>query len=110
MSEDIVSPDRKYKVSFSSYEVRMSHWIDQPYLIRVSDGVCLFAIDADGWSAWAVRWLDDSTVELLMRKYPGQIECTIELNTDTNQAQAVSQTASVAGSFSAVKEWVLELN
>lgn len=110
MSEDIVSPDHKYKVSFSSYEVRMSHLIDQPYLIRVSDDVCLFALDADGWSAWTVRWLDDSTVELLMRKYPGQIECTIELNTNTNHALAVSRTASIVGSFSAVKDWVLELN
>lgn len=109
MSEDIVSPEGQYKVSFSSYEVRMSHWIDQPYLIRVSDNVRLFALDADGWSAWTVRWLDDSTVELLMRKYPGQVECTVELNAGTNQAQAVSRTASVAGTFSAVKDWVLEL-
>ncbi len=109
MSEDIVSPNRQYKVSFSSYEVRMSHWIDQPYLIRVNDGACLFTINADGWSAWAVRWLDESTVELSMRKYPGQIGCIIELNIDTHQAQAVRRSASVAGTFSAVKDWVLEL-
>ncbi len=109
MSEDVVSPNGQYNVSFSSYEVSMSHWIDQPYLIRVADDVCLFMLNADSWSAWTVRWLDNSTVELFMRKYPGQLGCTIELNTDTQQAQAVSRTASVAGTFSAVKDWVLEL-
>ena len=87
----------------------MSHWIDQPYLFRVRDDVCLFDLTDDGWSAWTVRWLDDSTVELFMRKYPGQIECTLILNTSMNQAQAVSRNASVAGTFSAVKDWVLEL-
>ena len=87
----------------------MSHWINQPSLIRIQDNVCLFALNKDDWSAWEVRWLDDSTVLLVMRKYPGQIDCTIELNIDPQQAQAISRTASVAGTFSAVKDWVLEL-
>ena len=110
MNDDIFSPNHTYKVSFQSYEVRMSHWIDQPSLIRVCDSVCLFSLNADGWSAWETNWLDDSTVALVMRKYPGLIDCTIKLNVDTNEGQAISRRASVAGSFSAVKEWVLSLN
>lgn len=109
MSEDILSPNHQYKVSFSSYEVRMSHWIDQPYLIRLSDNVCLFTLNADAWSAWAVRWIDDSTVELSVWKYPGQTECTVELNVLTNQAKAVSGTNSVTGIMSTVTTWILNL-
>ncbi|MPR37224.1 hypothetical protein [Salmonirosea aquatica] len=109
MSEDIFSSNRQYKVSFDSYEMRMSHWIDQPSLIRESDSACLFSINTDDWSAWEVSWLDESTVTLVMRKYPGLIDCTIELNIATNEGQAISRRASVVGSFSSVKEWVLGL-
>lgn len=109
MSDDIFSPNGQYKVRFDSYEVRMSHWIDQPSLIRVQDNVCLFALNKDDWSAWEVRWLDNSTVLLVIRKYPGLIDCTIELNVVTNEGQAVSRRDSVAGSFSAVEDWVLGL-
>lgn len=110
MSDDIFSPNRQFKISFDSYEMRMSHWIDQPLLIRVRDNVCLFALNADGWSAWETNWLNDSTVTLVMRKYPGLIGCTVELNVCTNEASAFTRTASVAGDFSAVKDWVLRLN
>ncbi|WP_020607332.1 hypothetical protein [Spirosoma spitsbergense] len=109
MSNAVFSPNRQYKLRFDSYEMRMSHWIDQPSLIRVQDDVCLFALNQDDWSAWEVRWLSDSTILLVMRKYPGLIDCTIELNVGTNEGQAVSRRASVAGSFSAVKSWVLGL-
>lgn len=109
MSEDIFSPNRRYKVSFSSYEVRMSHWIDQPYLIRVSDNACLFRLNEDGWSAWAVRWLDNSTAALDLRKYPGLVTCRVTLNASTNQADAISGVSSVAGTFLAVSEWILGL-
>lgn len=109
MPDDVFSPNRQYKISFDSYEMRMSHWIDQPSLIRVYDNVCLFLLDKDDWSAWEVCWADDSTISLIMRKYPGLISCTIELNVDTNEGQAISRRASVAGSFSAVKDWILSL-
>jgi hypothetical protein len=109
MNEDIYSPDRQFKVSFTSYEMRMSHWVDQPCLTRVADDTCLFTIDTDNWSARSGRWLDDVTVELVILKYPGLIGCTIELNAHTQQGQATSPTASVAGTFSAVKDWVLAL-
>ena len=109
MLEDRFSPNQDYKVSFSSYEVRMSHWIDQPYLIRVRDRACLFALNEDGWSAWAVRWLEASTVELELRKYPGLLACRVVLNASTNQAEAVSGNRSVAGAISAVIEWIYGL-
>lgn len=109
MSEDIFSPNGQYKVSFSSYEIRMSHWIDQPFLIRVSDNVCLFTLNTDVWSAWKVNWLDESTVELFVRKYPGQIACTVMLNVSTNQAKAMSQSDTFSSTFPAVRDWILKL-
>lgn len=87
----------------------MSHWIDQPYLIRVSDNGCLFDLNEDVWSAWAVRWLDSSTVEWDLRKYPGLLACTVRLNASTNQANATSGVSSVAGTFPAVNGWILGL-
>ena len=110
MPADVFSPNRKFKIRFDSYEMRMSHSIDQPSLIRVCDNVCLFALDMDDWSAWEVRWMDDSTVSLLMRKYPGLIGCTIELNVNTNEANAFGHSTSVAGDISDVKKWVMSLS
>lgn len=87
----------------------MSHWIDQPYLIRVSDNACLFKINVDVWSGSEVHWLDDSTVELYMRKYPGLVACTLTLNALTNHASAVNKTGSFAGPISEVNHWLLNL-
>ena len=109
MKEAVFSPDLQHKVSFGSYEISMSHWIDQPYLIRISDDACLFDLSEEAWSASTVRWFNDSTVELYLRKYPGLIDCTLVLNILTNQAEVVSRTNSVAGTFSAVNEWILNL-
>ncbi len=82
----------------------------QPHLIRLRDNSCLFALNEDIWSAWAVRWLDASAVELNLRKYPGLLACTVVLNASTNQAEAVSGNSSVAGAVSAVTEWIYGLN
>lgn len=110
MPNPVFSPNGQYKICFDSYEMRMSHWVDQPSLLRVNDSFCLFSINTGDWSAWEVSWLDNSTVAMVMRKYPGLIDCTLELNVDTNEANAASRRASVAGSFLAVRDWVLGLN
>ncbi|CAN5628572.1 hypothetical protein BH09BAC4_BH09BAC4_23380 [soil metagenome] len=110
MSGDVFSPDGRYKVSFRSYEMRMSHSIDQPYLIQVSDNICLFDLKETVWSASAVRWLAGSIVVFDLRKYPGLVACTLTLDVETQRAQAISRTASVAGTFLVVKGWVMELS
>ena len=85
------------------------YWIEQPFLMRVCDDVCLFTLNFDDWSAWETRWLDNATVTLVMRKYPGLIDCTVELNVTTNEGWAANHRASVAGSFLAVKDWIRSL-
>lgn len=57
MLESIFSHDQTYKVEFGSYEVRMSHWIDKPYLVRVGDDQVVFSLEGDPWSASDVRWI-----------------------------------------------------
>ncbi|WP_232074065.1 hypothetical protein [Spirosoma aureum] len=88
MLEELFSPQKTFKVAIGSYEVKMSHWVDQPYLIRVSDDVELFNLNGDPWSASDVTWLDDSTVEMHLRRYPGHIFCSVQLNALTDQGWA----------------------
>jgi|ERR687886_1530722 hypothetical protein len=109
MFDEIVSPDHTHKVAFSTYEVRMSHWIDQPYLIRVSDGACLFALQSDPWSASDVKWLDETTVEMYLRKYPGRISCTVRLEVSDDWGTARGQTGSFSGTLTQVSNWILQL-
>ncbi|GAB3551863.1 hypothetical protein GCM10027577_32990 [Spirosoma fluminis] len=109
MLDEIVSPDRTYKVVLSRYEVRMSHWIDQPYLMRVGDGACLFALDGAPWSASDVNWLDETTVRMNLRKYPGRIACTVRLETSDDWGAAQTPGDSFSGSLAQVSNWVLNL-
>jgi hypothetical protein len=107
--EELFSPQKTFKVAIGSYEMKMSHWVDQPYLIRVSDDAELFNLTGDPWSASDVNWLDDSTVEMYVRRYPGHIFCTIQLNALTDQGWAKSPSSSFAGSLSQIRNWVMKL-
>ncbi len=71
MNEDHFSPDGQYNLLLGMYEMRMSHWVQNPGLYDVKSGAVLF--DAPSlWSAEAVEWSPDSTsVYLNMRLYPG---------------------------------------
>jgi hypothetical protein len=109
MIDDIVSPDQSYKVAFSCYEVRMSHWIEQPNLIRVSDNQVLFTLNGDSWSAFNVQWLDDATVQMIVAKYPGRISCQLQLNASTNQGTVTNAFNSFTGTLREVSNWVLSL-
>lgn len=109
MPLDTYSPDGLHKVIFESYEMKMSHEVHQPRLIRNIDDTCLFSLNFDDWSAWEVWWLDDSTVWWYMRRYPGLVSCTVELNVKTFHAQGDTPISSVKGTFQEVKAWVRAL-
>lgn len=64
------SPAGTYVFSVYSTEVRMSHWIDTPTLLRAATGEVIFEFSSS-WSLDAARWQDETTVELRLRKYPG---------------------------------------
>lgn len=72
MPEPVFSPNGKYKVVFSSMEMRMSHWVDSPMIIEVATNTLLYTPSNNLWSADTVKWSDDSRyVVMSMREYPG---------------------------------------
>ncbi|GAB4025474.1 hypothetical protein [Spirosoma gilvum] len=103
--EEVFSPDQRYKVSFASNEIRMSHWIDQPYLIRVSDDVTLFKLDYL-WSGDDVKWLDSSTVTMHLRLYPGLLSCEVTLDIEKNQGWVKGQAGAMMGTLEEVQRWI----
>lgn len=73
MPEPVYSPDGRYKVMFSSMEMRMSHWIDSPVLIEVATNETLFTLGNPMLSADTVTWSPDSRfVTMQIREYPGR--------------------------------------
>lgn len=109
MEEAIISPDQAYIVEFSVYEMRMSHWIEKPYLVQASDNEVLFSLEGDPWSASDVRWIDNTTVEMYLRKYPGRVSCTVRLTPAANYGLAVSEQQLFSGTLSEVSRWILNL-
>ncbi|UFH57544.1 hypothetical protein [Spirosoma sp. KNUC1025] len=109
MIDDIFSPGHAYKITFSCYEVRMSHWIEQPHLIRVGDDATLFSLNGDAWSTFTVNWLDDQTVAMRVAKYPGRVSCALVLNAATDQGTATNPFRSFSGTLREVSDWVLNL-
>ncbi|MVM30519.1 hypothetical protein GO755_10785 [Spirosoma sp. HMF4905] len=103
--EELFSPDKQYKVSFGSMEIRMSHWVDQPYLVRISDNKTLFGLE-HLWSADDVRWLDESTVTMNLRLYPGLLGCAVTLNVALNQGEVSGQAGNFTGTLPEVVAWI----
>ncbi len=72
MAQPVFSPDGKYKVVFSSFEMRMSHWVDNPILIEVATNEELYSLGGM-FSADSVKWSEDSRyVTMSIREYPGR--------------------------------------
>ena len=65
------SPRDRYIITVDSWEARMSLWIDSPTLADRRTGDKVLSFEDPNWSLDAARWLDDSTVVLTLRKYPG---------------------------------------
>lgn len=68
---DARSPQRTYAVTVSSWEARMSLWIDTPTITHVESGEIVLRFSDRHWSLDDATWLDDRTVQLTVRKYPG---------------------------------------
>lgn len=68
---DARSPDGTFTVTVSPWEARMSLWIDSPTITRVASGEMVLQFSDRHWSLDDATWLDDRTVQLTVRKYPG---------------------------------------
>ena len=49
----------------------MSHWIESPWITDLQENKQVLSFSSSNWSLDQSRWLDATTVELVMRKYPG---------------------------------------
>lgn len=66
------SPDGRFVVVTVAYEMRMSHWVEAPYLYRTGEEDPLLNVSVNDWSADTIEWAEDSrSVTLSVRRYPG---------------------------------------
>jgi hypothetical protein len=71
VANDTPSPDGRFHIWISSSEVRMSHWVERPTLTDTQTRQNILYFQDSNWSLDQAVWLDDHTVQLVMRKYPG---------------------------------------
>lgn len=110
MNQPSLSPDLRYELRFSSFEVRMSHWIEQPYLVRLSDQRSLFTLH-DLWSLDEARWSSPVTLTMQLRLYPGLLSCVLTLDVEANQGLAQASDGRVySGTLVHVAGWVNALD
>ncbi|SEJ01256.1 hypothetical protein SAMN05216327_105271 [Dyadobacter sp. SG02] len=98
MIDEVPSPKNTYTVRFGAYEVRMSHWITEPGIYRVSNNQLLFDMPST-WSCDEAKWIDDTTVELKTRLYPGREYCDLRLDMKAETGTAVRGTYPFANSM-----------
>jgi hypothetical protein len=87
------SPDGCYYFRIYPWEARMSLWIECPDLIEAGSGQSLFRFGDSNWSLDHAEWLDYTTAELKLRKYPGNHSPS----SLTATIDCVQQTASLMG-------------
>lgn len=65
------SPDGHYCVEVTPWEARHSLWAYPPRIVDTRQGICIFRFSDSCWSADQSTWLTPTTVELKLRKFPG---------------------------------------
>lgn len=65
------SPDGRFHIWTSDIEVRMSHWIERPTITDTQTRQNILYFQDGHWSLDQAIWTDAHTVQLVMRKYPG---------------------------------------
>jgi len=75
MTDTDVSPDGTMRVEYSETEVRMSHWIRSPRVIRTSDSSVLLDLWNTSWDASTTfSPHEDHALFLALRCYPGDTD------------------------------------
>ncbi|MDR0192156.1 hypothetical protein P0D91_10100 [Pseudomonas sp. CBSPBW29] len=65
------SPDDHYRVEVTPWEARNTQWVCSPRIVDTGQGSCVFQFEDVRWSADQSVWLNPTTVELKLRKFPG---------------------------------------
>jgi hypothetical protein len=70
----LFSPNKRFFILLSSYEIRMSHWIISAALWEATPERELLLLGDACWSTERVVWHDNSTcVTAELRRYPGDV-------------------------------------
>lgn len=64
------SPDDRYRVEVTPWEARNTQWVCSPQIVDTWQGSCVFQFEDARWSADQSVWLNPTTVELKLRKFP----------------------------------------
>jgi hypothetical protein len=107
-AERIPSPDGVYTVLLVPVEMRMSHWLAQPWIVDTATNQTILDLTATLWSADTVRWADDSArVTLAMRRYPGDAPgVTVAIDLRTGMAMFDSPVESATVALSRLSQWL----
>ena len=65
------SPDDHYRVEVTPWEARNTQWVCSPRIVDTWQGSRVFQFEDVRWSADQSVWLNPTTVELKLRKFPG---------------------------------------
>jgi hypothetical protein len=83
-----VSADGRFLVRTDAWEARASLWVESPTIFSTEATEPLLQFSSELWSLDKAEWLSNETVELTVRKFPGnhkpsQIVITINCNERT---------------------------
>lgn len=65
------SPDDHYRVEVTPWDARNTQWVCSPRIVDTWQGSRVFQFEDARWSADQSVWLNPTTVELKLRKFPG---------------------------------------
>jgi len=83
------SADGRYRLLLTPWEAGNTQWVYQPRIIDTRQGTCLLAFHDNRWSVDSDTWLSAGTVELTLRKYPGnQARRSVQAVIDCDQRYA----------------------
>ena len=66
-----LSPGGRYRVEAAVWEAGNSHWVYLPHIIDTEQDTCLFKFADRRWSLDRDTWLSATSLEVMLRKYPG---------------------------------------
>jgi hypothetical protein len=84
------SPDSRYQLDLYPREMRMSHWVNAPYIFDNQSNT--YIMDLGGyWDASEVKWVSITLVKMKLRHYAdGSVTFVFELDLFENKAKLSS--------------------
>lgn len=66
-----ISPSKRFEIQVEAWEARNSLWVNSPVIWDAEQSSTIFSFKDECWSLDSATWVGDSTVRLLLRKFPG---------------------------------------